>query len=150
MNSNNKNLLKQGVDYLKRLHFNVENIMITGSLALDEQGLLPAGRKVHDLDFIIKMNDETWRCLKLLEAINSDSDDKNKFSSGKYYDTVFLKNGDMMLNIWRYNEYSDWSDIKDADTGVYVATVNHIILAKKQYGRDKDYKDINEIVKNLL
>lgn len=150
MDKSNKELLKKAVDYLKSLHFDVENIMVTGSIALDEQGILPAGRKAHDVDFIIKMDDTTWKYLKLWEAINADENDKLKFSSSKYENTVFLKHDDVMLNIWKYNQFSDWSDIKDADTGVYVATVNHIIIAKKMYGRDKDFRDINEIVKNLL
>lgn len=55
-----------------------------------------------------------------------------------------------MINIWRYDDFTDWSDIKDSNTGVYVATVNHILNMKKMYGRDKDFKDINEIVKSLL
>lgn len=153
MDKSNKELLKKAVDYLKSLHFDVENIMVTGSIALDEHGVLPAGRKAHDVDFIIKMDDTTWKYLKLWEAINADENDKLKFSSGKpgkYENTVFLKHDDVMLNIWKYNQFSDWSDIKDVDTGVYVATVNHIIIAKKMYGRDKDYRDIYEIVKNLL
>ena len=37
-----------------------------------------------------------------------------------------------------------------ADTGVYVATVEHIIEAKKKYGRDKDIVDIYNITKSIL
>ena len=49
-----------------------------------------------------------------------------------------------------YQKGSDWSCIKDSETGVYVATVNHIIEAKKKYARDKDFKDIYEIIKGLV
>ena len=99
------------------------------------------------------MDEQAWRCLKLIEAINL-ADDEVKLP--KDYDTqtrkkmIFLNVDGLILNIWKYDEESDWSEIKDAETGVYVATVNHIIDAKKKYGRDKDFKDIYEIIKVLV
>ena len=149
MNLYNKRLLEKAVDYLKSLHFKVEDIMVTGSIALKLQGLLE-NRPSHDVDFIIKMDDKTWKCLKLLEAIESTDGEKEKFSSNRNKKTIFLKHDETMINIWRYDDFTDWSDIKDSNTGVYVATVNHILNVKKMYGRDKDFKDINEIVKSLL
>ena len=152
MNSKNRVKLQKAVKVLKDLHFNEENIMVTGSIALDAQGLL-TDRIAHDVDFIIKMDEQTWRCMKLIEAINLVDDENEKF---KDYDsparknTIFLKIDDMVLNIWRYGEGFDWSEIKDADTGVYVATVNNIIEAKKKYGRDKDIVDIYNITKSIL
>ena len=149
MNLHNKSILKNAVDYLKGLHFEPENIMVTGSIALKLQGLLES-RPVHDVDFIIKMDDETWRSLKLLEAIESDDEEKKKLSYCRNKKLVFLKNGETMINIWRHDNFTDWSDIKDADTGVRVASVSHILKVKKQYGRTKDLKDINDIVKEML
>ena len=152
MNNQNRYFLQKAVKALKELHFKPENIMVTGSIALDVQGLL-TDRIAHDIDFIIKMDEQTWRCMKLLEAINL-ADDETKAS--KDYDLserkkmIFLKVDGLVLNIWKYDEGSDWSEIKDAETGVYVATVNHIIEAKKKYARDKDFKDIYEIIKKLL
>lgn len=153
MNSKNRVKLNKAIEILNGLHFKNENIMVTGSIALDTQGLL-TDRIAHDVDLIIKMDEQAWRCLKLIEAINLDDDDEVKAS--KDYDTqtrkkmIFLNVDGLILNIWKYDEESDWSEIKDAETGVYVATVNHIIDAKKKYGRDKDFKDIYEIIKVLV
>ena len=152
MNNQNRYFLQKAVKALKELHFKPENIMVTGSIALDAQGLL-TDRIAHDVDLIIKMDEQIWRCMKLLEAINL-ADDEVKAS--KDYDSperkrmIFLNVDGLVLNIWKYDEESDWSEIKDAETGVYVATVNHIIEAKKKYARDKDFKDIYEIIKKLL
>lgn len=152
MNNQNRYFLQKAVKVLKELHFKPENIMVTGSIALDAQGLL-TDRIAHDVDLIIKMDEQTWRCMKLLEAINL-ADDEVK--APKDYDSqarkrmIFLNVDGLVLNIWKYDEGTDWSEIKDAETGVYVATVNHIIKAKKKYGRDKDFKDIYEIIKGLV
>lgn len=152
MNNQNRYFLQKAVKALKELHFKPENIMVTGSIALDAQGLL-TDRIAHDVDLIIKMDEQTWRCMKLLEAINL-ADDEVK--APKDYDSqarkrmIFLNVDGLVLNIWKYDEESDWSCIKDSETGVYVATVNHIIKAKKKYGRDKDFKDIYEIIKGLV
>ena len=152
MNNQNRYFLQKAVKALKELHFKPENIMVTGSIALDVQELL-TDRIAHDIDLIIKMDEQTWRCMKLLEAINL-ADDEVKAS--KDYDLserkkmIILNVDGLVLNIWKYDEESDWSEIKDAETGVYVATVNHIIEAKKKYARDKDFKDIYEIIKKLL
>ena len=151
MNSKNRVKLNKAVEILNGLHFKNENIMVTGSIALDMQGV--SNRVAHDIDLIIKMDEQTWRCMKLLEAINL-ADDEVK--APKDYDTqtrkkmIFLNVDGLILNIWKYDEESDWSEIKDEETGVYVATVNHIIKAKKKYARDKDFKDIYEIIKKLL
>ena len=151
MNNQNRVKLNKAVEILNGLHFKNENIMVTGSIALDMQGV--SNRVAHDIDLIIKMDEQSWRCMKLLEAINL-ADDEDKVS--KDYDLserkkmIILNVDGLVLNIWKYDEESDWSEIKDAETGVYVATVNHIIEAKKKYGRDKDFKDIYEIIKKLL
>ena len=152
MNSKNRVKLNKAIEILNGLYFKNENIMVTGSIALDAQGLL-SDRIAHDVDLIIKMDEQTWRCLKLIEAVNL-ADDEDKVS--KDYDSperekmILLKVDGLILNIWKYDEESDWSGIKDVETGVYVATVNHIIEAKKKYGRDKDIKDIYEIIKGLV
>lgn len=153
MRPENKNILQKGVNVLKGLHFKPENIMVTGSIALDVLGVLPPDRVSHDIDFIIKMDEQTWRCMKLIEAINLVDDENEKF---KDYDsparknTIFLKVDGLVLNIWRYNPNFDWSTIKDSETGVMVATLDYIIKVKKEYGRPKDFNDIADICKNIL
>ena len=151
MNNQNRYFLQKAVKVLKELHFKPENIMITGSIALDMQGV--SNRIAHDVDLIIKMDDKTWRCMKLIEMINL-ADDEVKVP--KDYDSqtrrkmIILNIDGLILNIWKYDEKIDWSCIKDSETGVYVATVNHILEVKKKYARDKDFKDIYEIIKELV
>ena len=150
MNNQNRVKLNKAVEILNGLHFKNENIMVTGSIALDAQGV--SNRIAHDVDLIIKMDEQTWRCMKLIEAINLDDEDE----ASKDYDLserkkmIILNVDGLILNIWKYDEESDWSCIKDSETGVYVATVNHIIEAKKKYARDKDFKDIYKIIKGLV
>ena len=151
MNSKNRVKLNRAIEILNGLHFKNENIMVTGSIALDMQGV--SNRIAHDVDLIIKMDDKTWRCMKLIEMINL-ADDEVKVP--KDYDSqtrrkmIILNIDGLILNIWKYDEKMDWSCIKDSETGVYVATVNHILEVKKKYARDKDFKDIYEIIKVLV
>lgn len=151
MNSKNRAKLNKALEILNGLHFKNEDIMVTGSIALEAQGLL-TGRIAHDVDLIIKMDEQTWRCLKLIEAISLvDEDYKFKdYGDQAGKKTIFLKADGLILNIWRYDEGVDWSCIKDSETGVYVAKANNIIKAKKRYARDKDFKDIYEIIKGLV
>ena len=151
MNNQNRVKLNKAIEILNGLHFKNENIMVTGSIALDAHGLL-TDRIAHDVDLIIKMDEQTWRCLKLIEAINLDDEDKvsKDYDSPEREKMILLKVDGLILNIWKYDKESDWSCIKDSETGVYVATVNHIIEAKKKYARDKDFKDIYEIIKGLV
>ena len=150
MNNQNRVKLNKAIEILNGLHFKNENIMVTGSIALDVQGV--SNRIAHDVDFIIKMDEQAWRCLKLIEAINLDDEDE----ASKDYDSqtrrkmIILNIDGLILNIWKYDDKIDWSCIKDSETGVYVATVNHIIEAKKKYARDKDFKDIYKIIKELV
>lgn len=147
MNNRNKIKLQKAVEVLKALHFKPENIMVTGSIALDIQGLMP-NRIAHDVDVIIKMDEQTWRCMKLIEAIqNSDKENINNYPGS---DNITIIADNLKINIWKWSLEYDWSELKDINTGIYVATVNHIITAKKKYARDKDIVDIYNIVKNLL
>ena len=147
MNSKNRVKLNKAIEILNGLHFKNENIMVTGSIALDAQGV--SNRIAHDVDFIIKMDEQAWRCMKLIEAINLDDDEVN-YDLSERKKMIILNVDGLILNIWKYDEGTDWSCIKDSETGVYVATVNHIIEAKKKYARDKDFKDIYKIIKGLV
>ena len=148
MRKQSRKLLDTAVAYLNILGFKPENIIVTGSIALDMQGLLPDEHDVHDVDLIIRMDEQSWRCLKLLEAINLADEGKDNMYPGRK-DTIFFKFKDLVLNIWR-NDMEEKSDIRDAVTGVYVATAAHTIKAKKDYNREKDVRDIISIVKNIL
>ena len=151
MNNQNRYFLQKAVKVLKELHFKPENIMVTGSIALDMQGV--SNRIAHDVDLIIKMDDKTWRCMKLIEMINLVDDEvkvPKDYDSQTRRKMIILNIDGLILNIWKYDEKIDWSCIKDSETGIYVATVNHILEVKKKYARDKDFKDIYRIIKGLL
>ena len=151
MNNQNRYFLQKAVKVLKELHFKPENIMVTGSIALDMQGV--SNRIAHDVDLIIKMDDKTWRCMKLIEMINLIDDEvkvPKDYDSQTRRKMIILNIDGLILNIWKDDDKIDWSCIKDSETGVYVATVNHILEVKKKYARDKDFKDIYRIVKGLL
>lgn len=148
MRESSKKLLNKAVDFLKVLHFKPEDIMVTGSIALDMQGLLPDSHSVHDVDLIIKMDDQSWRCLKLLETINMVDEEKETMYPGRK-GIIFFKFKGITINIWK-NDCSETSTLKDVETGVYVATAAHIINAKKNYNREKDVRDIYTIVKQIL
>ena len=100
MNNQNRYFLQKAVKVLKELHFKPENIMVTGSIALDMQGV--SNRIAHDVDLIIKMDDKTWRCMKLIEMINL-ADDEVK--APKDYDSqtrkkmIILNIDGLILNI---------------------------------------------------
>lgn len=148
MRKASRKLLDAAVAYLDILGFKPENIIVTGSIALDMQGLLPENHNVHDVDLIIRMDEKSWRCLKLLEAVNLADEGKDNMYPGRK-DTIFFKFKDLVLNIWR-NDMEEKSNLRDADTGVYVATAAHTIKAKKDYNREKDVRDINAIIKQIL
>lgn len=137
--------LNKAVDILHHLHFKSEDIMVTGSIALDLLGLLPENRTAHDVDFIIRMSEDTWRCLTLLEALGKDNcqnyPDKDR--------CLVFKGDGIVINIWK-GKGKEITNIKDSQTGVYIAPAYSIFSAKKLYGRDKDYKDISDICKSIL
>ena len=146
MQRENRIKLNKAVEFLTSLHFKPENIMLTGSIALDIAGILPTDRTPHDIDLILKTDEKPWRCLKLVEAICNDDEKRDIYPNEK---TIFFRKPGMNINIFFYDG-DDWSETKDAETGVYVAAVNHIIKAKKKYARTKDYQDINDICKTIL
>ena len=149
MNKKSRILLDAAVDFMQTLHFKAENIMVTGSIALDLQGLLPKEHDVHDVDLLIKTDEQSWRSLKLLEAIHLSDESNPCKNTYPGSNEVIFKFKDLTLNIWK-NDWKEESSIKDASTGVYVATANRIIAAKKGYNREKDVRDICAIVKEIL
>ena len=96
MDKKSRTLLNTAIGFLEGLHFRPEDIMVTGSIALDMQGLKPRNRFIHDVDLIIKMDEPTWRNLKLLEAINLVDEVKDNMYPGRK-DTIFFKFKDVTL-----------------------------------------------------
>ena len=143
MKKTNRETLNKAVEVLvKKLHFKPEQIMVTGSLALELHGVLPENRNPHDCDFLITCDDQTWRCMKLVAAVYNEND--NGYQDR---DMLVFKINNIKFNIWR-RSFADY-DLKDK-TGIWVSPVKDIIDAKKTIGRGKDYKDLTEICKLIL
>lgn len=141
--------LNNAVNYLKSLHFDMNNVMVIGSVALDLLGVLPPDRKIHDIDFIIRMNDQDWNCMKLIEEIHkTDSTIDVKYRNDKNRPLSFEINN-IIFNIWRDKMDITSCELKDDETGVWVKPADDILYAKKRYGRTKDYKDIIRIINYL-
>ena len=149
MKIDNRTKLNECVGFLKKLHFKPENIMVTGSIALDMCGVFPEGRYAHDVDVVIKMDDKSWRCMRLLEEIYGCNKKKGKdYPKTTNSPLVFEVNG-VIINIWKDQNYV-WSDVVDNVTGIHIAQVKHIIEEKKKYARNKDNMDIHTIIKSFL
>ena len=143
MNSSNEKTLEKSLKILRRLHFKPENIMVTGSLALDIHGILPDNRISHDADFFVKMSADDWKCMKLIAAVYGKENDY----SCKDEQVSFTIN-DTTLNIWKNFPYEN-TRVKDK-SGIWVSPVENILAAKKGYGRKKDLDDIIAISKKVL
>lgn len=141
MNKENRNnLTAAGYILTKKLGFKPENIMVTGSIALDLLGVL--SKDAHDVDFIIKMSDEEWRMLKLYSIINNG---KNSYDNN----AVMFNLYGITFNIFREHNL-ERTEIKDNITDFWIADVKNIIKVKKQYGRRKDYEDLYNISVAIL
>lgn len=148
MRSENKKTLEKALHLLDRIGFERKNVMVTGSIALDIMGILPKGRLCHDADFIIKMDEKTWRMTKLLEEVANFNDDSGDIYPSNSEMVCIKTRSGLTLNIWRCDSFD--STMRDGDTGIRIADFRHIINAKKSYGRKKDLIDINSICKELL
>ena len=106
--------------------------------------------KVKDLIKSLSQYDQELDIIFCDSSYNNLDDDEVNYDLPERKKMIILNVDGLILNIWKYDEGSDWSCIKDSETRVYVATVNHIIEAKKKYARDKDFKDIYKIIKGLV
>lgn len=145
MNNLNRSKLNIAVEILSVFGIKNTDIKLVGSIALDMQGLLPSDREVHDVDLIINTDDEHWKTFKNLDAISN-------LINRDFYpctDNVMFKCGDVILNMWKNTE-NIVTSIVDKNTGIYVKPAGEILAKKKEYGRLKDFKDINDICKKFL
>lgn len=171
--------LKTGVEFLKSCHFQPDDIMVCGSMALKLMGLLPPGRDVHDIDLMVKTDDETWKCMRLVEAImdvETEEPGECVNPDGNGYVPPIIKecececvksgigkkkrkyypDGDFLTFNIGETVLNVWktdsidSRLSDSETGVMIRRADIIFDKKKSYGRNKDFKDISEICSNIL
>lgn len=147
MNKENRKMLCEGIKFLNKMGVKSENIMLVGSIALDMQGFLPNNRTAHDLDIIIKTDDESWGCFKLFAAIYDDGSVKSSYLNENNLIFTF---GNIHFNIWRAMGTEKINGLKDSVTGVWVKPAAEILKVKKGYHRLKDLEDIQNIFKMIL
>lgn len=118
--------------------------IITGSIALSLHGLIPAKEDYNDIDIIIADPlQSTTEKLELLSRVNESHKNPSAYNTP---------------NMYRFNyrgvDVDVWIESKRNDLmmycGFWVSGVKEIINAKKRFGRPKDYKQINDIVIDLL
>lgn len=136
------------------LKIDKENVMLTGSIALYKHGLLPEDRAPHDIDVIVKGDKELDRDFQTLTKINGGNEfwkQKEYYSQLKpeHKPFMFVKR-EVVFNFWIIDENTEFDTELKSKEGYYIATVKHILDAKKVYGRKKDLKDILSIITNLI
>lgn len=143
MNFTSEKLFDRVISILNKMGIPNEDIIVTGSVALDIYGVLPDDHEIHDFDCIIKTTDANKGIFNLMfEIFKSD-----KLSSSA--DSKMLDINGILINIWTKNGNS-FKRPKLTYKGVGVKDLYSILVEKKKYGRAKDYKDINGIVKKII
>ena len=139
----NKEYFDKAISTLNKMGIKNEDIIVTGSIALDIYGLLPETHTLHDFDCIVNIKPEIANMIKF--ASNMFKTDKCPSECGD--NTAILEVNGIVLNIW-WNAPNEIASVKFE--GVGVKDIMSILEMKKKYKRDKDYKDIIEIAKMIL
>lgn len=152
MTTENKIFVSDCLSVVKGFGIKENEIVITGSIALDICDLLPESRKVHDFDCFVYASKERIQelVIKIQEFVNdSDGEILNCAYDGltdenNIYFTLFGKT----INIWFYSNHKVESII--TYNGIKVFSPRLIIKEKLSYGRGKDYEDSVNIIRRLL
>lgn len=151
MREESKRMMEDGISILKGFGIKDNEIVITGSIALDIYGLLPKEHKVHDFDcYVIANNDRATALDAKIQdfikqsngcLISSEEYIENEVSH--LFFTLFGKE----INIWFFDESAISTNI--TYKGIKVQKPNEIIKRKLSYKRAKDFTDVLGII-NLL
>jgi len=148
-----RSLLQTTAQFTDMMRLDRKDVMITGSIALFKHGMLPPEREIHDVDIVIRGNEELDRDLQTITKIHGGntfyriSDDTFK---GVKHKPFIFRWKDVEFNIWVLDENVEFDTEISLVEGFRLATVKHILDAKKTYGRDKDLKDLSEICRDIL
>lgn len=141
MRNETKAIFNKSISILNRMGIENKDIIVTGSVALDILGVLPDEHEIHDFDCIINIDKDKVGIIKLIcEIFKSD-----KLPS--YCNSTIIEVGDLLLNIW-INLPNEKAFV--TYKGVGVKNMLSILEEKKKYNRDKDIRDINQIIKKIL
>lgn len=130
-----------------------EDIMLTGSIALMKQGLLPDNKIPKDIDAVVKCGSEMEHILRAVTLLNGGHTywkvKESHWKGIEHKPYVFTYEG-VEINIWVQSPDTEFDSEITCKEGYHIATVKHILEAKKYYGRRKDVSDIIEMGINLL
>ena len=152
MQQKNRTLLNTAALILmKQYKFDLDNVVLTGSLALDMYGLLPENREVHDVDVIVDVTDSEWGAIRLKSEIIDELPGlpPGQYNYLNYREQVYVTVGNIHINIFREKIPQNCTLI-DSFTGIKINPINNIIRAKKKINRQKDADDITDIACNIL
>lgn len=149
-------MLKNLTFFIQRFKISPENVMVTGSIALLKQGLLPVGRFIHDIDIVIKGDKELENKLSVFtemyggtEKLKFSQEPEKKIPNVKHKPYVFPYNN-IEFNIWIQEPDSEFDSELKCSEGFHIANVKHIFDAKKSYGRLKDVNDLIETTNIII
>lgn len=134
--------------FLERTGIPVNNVMLTGSLALYKHRMLPEGHGIADIDIVVKGDSELDRDLVTLTKLNGGNEfwkrPETLWAGVKHKPFIFTWEG-VKFNVWVQDPEIEFDSDITTSEGYRLATVKHILDAKKAYGRTKDVNDILQI-----
>lgn len=137
------------VETLKEYDVKPDNFCITGSYALNILGL-NLNRELHDVDLYLKLDPEIPKYQDVLKRLAA-----MQYASGypipyKDSDTIALDFRGMKTNIFFVSSTDFGFRTISTAEGYNIDTIDHILSKKMALKRNKDYQDLNTIIKNLL
>lgn len=148
MKEKNEKLLKLAIEKINEFGIKNNDIMILGSIALDIAGLFPLYRdSAHDVDVMIRCDKNTEdvivrTCSMFNKLTNTDVHSESS--------TIVLNLSDCIINFWFVRPEYKFNTMFKLDNGVWVEKPIDCIKKKKSYRREKDYRDINNIIFQIV
>lgn len=130
-----------------------EDVMLTGSVALYKHGVLSGNKIPKDIDAVIKCNTETEALIRAITTLNGGNTfwmNGEKVWTGVEHKPYIFNYEGVEFNIWVQNPNVEFDSEITCKEGYHLATVKHILDAKKYYGRLKDAADIIDMSVDLL
>ena len=138
---------------LDKLEVKKDDVLLTGSIALRKHNMMPKGRYIHDIDIVLKGDEELEKTLQVVTKLNGGStfwkQREDNAVGVKHKPYIFTIEG-VCFNIWVQSPDTKFDTEIKCKEGWWLATVKHILDAKKLYGREKDFNDINNIAIDVL
>lgn len=115
--------------------------------------MLPKGRNIKDIDIVVKADEELEKTFQIVTKLNGGNtfwmQQENKIEGVKHKPYIFSIDN-QCFNVWTQSPDTEFDTEIKCKEGWWIATVKHILDAKKSYGREKDLCDINIIAAEML